>query len=277
MVHLSEGCGKMAGIWSINTNPLTNPFCNKMAERDHLICSRCYSRSLVKGFFKHIKGGFESNSVALSCGKASVDTSGHDIIRMHSHGELINKTHLENMISIAKENEGTRFVLWTKRAELVREAKMPDNMYLVYSSPEINPIEPILPEGFDKTFSTYTKEYALESKQKINCEGKCRECMKCYTNNSIVHILEVVKSDQEAYEIALNGGEKKAALLKRLHEFSLDKPKVSLGELYKTFPEEEQYVIRARLNEAVKQTSLGEFRLPFKRVGKGEYKALGRN
>ena len=41
------------------------------------------------------------------------------IARFHSHGELINETHLINLVNIALHNPHCNFALWTKRFDII--------------------------------------------------------------------------------------------------------------------------------------------------------------
>ena len=67
--------------------------------------------------------------------------------------------------------------------------KKPDNLILIYSNPKLNkPLEK-LPKYFDKTFNNVTTD-----SQEINCDGKCQECMMCYTlGNKTQTIIEKAK------------------------------------------------------------------------------------
>lgn len=281
MVYLSEGCGKMEGIISINTNPFLNEFCNKMSQKEDTICNKCYSRAMLKGFFRHLQGRFSENTKELSTRvlkKEEMPEINEMYVRINSHGELVNKTHLMNIINIATNNDKTQFALWTKRAEMVRKELdlMPSNITLIYSTREINSIEPVIPHGFDKVFSTYTNEFVAKNEIEINCHGKCMQCKNCYKNPKFEFgkgpefINEIIKKDQRILK-----GESREALIKRLFDFAQGK-EVTLEEFYKAFPQEEQYVIRARLNEAVKKTvSTEDFRYRFERTRKSTYKSGG--
>ena len=58
--------------------------------------------------------------------------------RFNAHGELINLTHLENLVRIAKKNPHCNFALWTKRNDLIvkyfKTRDKPKNFILVYSN-----------------------------------------------------------------------------------------------------------------------------------------------
>ena len=194
--------GKLAGIFAINTNPLTNKFCMEMVKTNY-ICENCYSVSMLNGVRKNTIPKFQRNSLMLSnyiLNRAQILNFvpievGTDIFRLHSHGELINLIHLKNFIEIANVFPNTIFVLWTKRKDLIDTLahEIPENMIIIYSNPVIN-VAIKVPEHFDKVFTIYTKDYMKANNIKINCGGrKCRKCMICYKKNDITIINELLK------------------------------------------------------------------------------------
>ena len=43
-----------------------------------------------------------------------------------------------------------------------------------------------------KTFNSVPKDYA--NKNEVNCSGKCKDCLKCYTiTDTTKHIIEYIK------------------------------------------------------------------------------------
>ena len=60
----SVGSGKMEDITSLNTNTLTNDFCNKMKYTE-TICKQCYSHSMLNTYRKNCVPKFEKNSIFL--------------------------------------------------------------------------------------------------------------------------------------------------------------------------------------------------------------------
>tara|TARA_R100000951_G_C2596713_1_gene166891 strand:- start:64 stop:510 length:447 start_codon:yes stop_codon:yes gene_type:complete len=116
--------------------------------------------------------------------------------RFNAHGELINLTHLENLVRISKKNPHCSFALWTKRNDLVvkyfKTREKPSNFILVYSNPKISTIMPKPPKYFDRTFNNVLEH---EHKEKQNCTGqKCKDCRLCYTiGNGVNTIVEMVK------------------------------------------------------------------------------------
>jgi hypothetical protein len=122
-------------------------------------------------------------------------------IRLHSIGELINTTHLDNFYRICESMPDHHFGLWSKRADLFRryEYCRPDNLKLIYSNPAIDrPIDRVPLElsryGFTGVFNVVSYDYAINNRVKITCRGKCIECLKCYTGPAVV--TELIKKDQ---------------------------------------------------------------------------------
>ena len=202
-IIISKMSGKLAGFYSINTNPLDNPFCNKMANIPGSICEQCYSRRMLKTLRKSCNRSWSENGFVLSKevmdAKHLPDLSGlhcNGAFRFSSHGEIINETHLTNLCTIAARNPGVTFGLWTKRTDMVQKHRdqIPSNVVLIASTRWVDIAQPSVPDGFDKIFSVYTKAFAERHAIPINCTGHCKECMLCYRkDNGITHINETVK------------------------------------------------------------------------------------
>lgn len=150
-VHVSRGSGKLAGIRSINTNPLTNEFCRAaslcppdlLPDKKKLICRQCYSIKMLKTFRKNCVPAFQRNSnllrrAFLELRQFPPPFKPGEHVRFNSHGELINAHHLSNLYDICKFNPEVKFSLFTKRAELIRAHITPDNLTLIYSNPIID-------------------------------------------------------------------------------------------------------------------------------------------
>lgn len=193
--------GKLKGIIGINTNPLTNSFCQKMAKDPKTICSLCYSQKMLKGVRMNCVPKF--NRVGDILSKSIIPFEDIPIIkekiaRFSAHGELINMNHLINCVNIAKANPHTTWGLWTKRIDFVKALDkmkiiVPDNIIMIYSNPQMNTAIQI-PKGFHKVFSVYSKTFADEEHVHINCGGKkCLACKLCYSMVTTNVINEVVK------------------------------------------------------------------------------------
>ena len=192
-VKISTMSGKLEGLQAINTNTLSNPFCGAMRATDS-ICAKCYSAAMLSGSRKNCVPAFEHNSEMLSgalltARQIPVINARH--FRFHGHGELINKTHLENFYRIAEANPGTIFALWTKRQALIRTGRArPANVILIYSNPRLDRIMTKAPKAFDKVFNNVPKDYTGAA----NCTGqKCIDCMACYTHGGTDVIVEHAK------------------------------------------------------------------------------------
>jgi len=161
------------------------------------ICKSCYAATMEKQF-KGLRINIQANGDMLS----SRILERHELprindlsFRFHSTGELINEIHFINFINIALDNPRTRFVLWSKRSDIIKKAltkrSLPDNFKLVFSNAKIDSKDIKPPQHFIKVFSVYSKGNPTEAA--INCHGKCLDCMKCYSDNSITNIREVIK------------------------------------------------------------------------------------
>ena len=199
-IKISVGNGKMQGLSSINTNTMTNLFClNQCKFKDD-----CYSKRHINRF-RNNANAWELNSDKLSSQLINYDLLpkffNTKVIRFHSHGELINDTHLINFINICIKNPDITFTLWTKRNDLIKKyfdeyyntgsyRDKPDNLILIFSNSKFNAPMKKIPLYFDKTFNVITKDSDI----KPNCIGKCKDCMICYTKNSKeTQIIEVLK------------------------------------------------------------------------------------
>ena len=195
MYHWSKMSGKLIGIPALNTDTTSNKYCIKMSKTD-TICGSCYSWNMLKTFRKNSVPSFKRNSKFLS---AEV----HDpkyllpvssiIARFNGHGEIINEAHFINIINICKNQPNTTFTLWTKRKDIInkvcKDYKLPKNLIMIYSNPVINTIMKKVPKHFHKVFNNVTN-----NSDKINCIGKCIECLKCYNlKDKTEQIIEVVK------------------------------------------------------------------------------------
>jgi hypothetical protein len=195
-VHISVMSGKLKGISAINTNTVTNKFCQKM-QKGNNICKHCYSQAMLTGSRKNCQDSFQRNSDLLS----SRALLPHEIpiinaawFRFHGHGELINMQHFHNLCSIAFSNPQTTFALWTKRKDIVWEyydhvSSPPANLILIYSNPKLDKVMTEPPRVFDKVFNNIT-----DNTRPALCTGqKCMDCLECYRFEGADVIVEHVK------------------------------------------------------------------------------------
>jgi hypothetical protein len=232
-LHISKGAFKLDKIDNISTNTKTNDYCIKQHKKQNTICFKCYS---FKGldFRKNMIPLLQNNSDLLSKNIIDINflpTIYNIYFRFNSHGELINKIHLQNLINIVNKNNHCNFALWTKRFDLIKKYfdnnVKPDNLILIYSNPKLDKPMNKPPKYFDKTFNNviklsykdyfnkYTmfidkkdinKEFKSNIKKQydiykndfnknnnVNCYEKCIDCLKCYTKNNITTIIEKAK------------------------------------------------------------------------------------
>ena len=200
-VKISKMSGKLKELQAINTNTLTNDYCKRMngCKNDKVICTMCYSHYMLSTFRKNCTGAFQHNSNMLST-KILDDKSfpkfsdKNDIIRLHAHGELINTTHMYNLITMVNLNPTKMFSLYTKRADIINKVfnhmNKPINLILVYSNPIIDKPMTTIPNHFDKVFNVLKQKH----QEKINCGAKnCNTCRLCYKKGGTNIIYEELK------------------------------------------------------------------------------------
>lgn len=204
-IHISVMTGKLDGLRAISTNTRTNDYCikqNASGDPDN-ICTKCYSHTMLSSYRKNMQPALQRNSDALSSRILATQELPRildAVFRFDAHGELINDTHLANIVAIANHNPRTSFALWTKRNDLVAKhfrnpanAK-PANLILIYSNPKISSIMKRPPKHFDRTFNNVLEHEHVEQQ---NCTGqKCADCLLCYTPvaaNGVTTIVEKVK------------------------------------------------------------------------------------
>ena len=187
--------GKLVDIPAINTNTLTNEYCQKMhSSNARCICTECYSFAMLEGSRKNCAPAWEKNSILLKSNILKELPQFNSLyVRFHGHGELINETHFINYLLITEHNPKTTFSLYTKRHKLVKKVletrEKPQNLILVYSNPIKDRVTDKKPQYFDKVFNTVTQENAQD-----NCTGrKCIECLACYQFDGDSVLVERVK------------------------------------------------------------------------------------
>jgi len=199
-VHISKMTGKLDGFQAISTNTMTNQFCIKQnaSNKEDNICTKCYSHTMLKSYRKNMQPSLQRNSDLLSdkvLEHNQLPTILNAFFRFNAHGELINETHLINLVNIALHNQHCNFALWTKRNDIIAKYfkynDKPKNLILVYSNSKISNIMQKLPKHFDKTFNNVLEH---EHQEKQNCTGQqCKNCLLCYQHNEVTTIVEKVK------------------------------------------------------------------------------------
>jgi hypothetical protein len=192
--------GKLEGFKSISSNTITNPYCikqNASSDSDN-ICTKCYSHSMLKSYRKNMQASLERNTQALGNSILPIDvlpTIMEAFFRFNAHGELINETHLINLVNIAIKNPHCNFALWTKRNDIIQKYfdtnVKPSNLILIFSNSKISKVMSKPPKHFDKTFNNVLEH---EFKDLQNCSGQqCKNCLLCYKHNDVTTIVEKVK------------------------------------------------------------------------------------
>ena len=164
-----------------------------------IICSDCYSWALLQGFRKNVAVALQRNSDLLGSrvlAQKELPRIKDKEFRFNAHGELINETHLQNLINIAQWNSQTMFSLWSKRKGLIKNyfdrQKKPSNLILIYSNPVKDTVQTKPPAWFNKVFNNV---YADNFVDQQNCTGqKCKDCLLCYQKNTTNVIVEKVKN-----------------------------------------------------------------------------------
>lgn len=203
LIKVSTGLtGKMTGMTVITTAMSNNEHCRKLASIKGTICAHCYSQRSLS-YRKQMKTCYEKNGKLLSekiIPDNQIPYINSAICRLESHGDIINETHLENYINIAKKNPHCTFALWTKQYSILlryfKNHTQPENMIIVVSGLMLN--KPINLKPFEnlgmavKSFTVYDK---IEGRTKeINCGGRrCIDCRRCYTKDSDKYINELLK------------------------------------------------------------------------------------
>lgn len=190
-VHVTVGGGKMKGIPSVNTSSLKNKFCEVASKVKGSVCSVCYSNRLTK-FRKQLEIKITLNSKLLSerrLQEHELPAFNNLFVRFNSFGEIINETHMENLIAIAERNPYTTFGLWTKRSDIVLKFRKRDNIKYIFSVSKLDGKipKPEVLEYFDKAF------IVVSDNTGVNCSGACLDCRLCYTDNDITIIKEQKK------------------------------------------------------------------------------------
>ena len=202
-IHISTMVGKLDGLKAISTNTVTNAFCIKMNSQGDTICRACYSHGMLKSYRKNMQPALQRNSDKLSdrlLDQSELPTLLDAFLRINAHGELINKTHLENICLIAEHNPHCNVALWTKRKDIVnklfKNRDKPVNLILVYSNPRVGKIIDTVPKNFDKVFNNVAFE---DHQDRQNCTGQqCKSCLACYKFGGTDIIVEAVKLNGRA-------------------------------------------------------------------------------
>ena len=196
---------KMDNIRSLNTSLTLNKHCQENRANKNSICAHCYSYVSEKRYpSSHTMWALNYNVLSTQRLKNNEIPvfKNDEIFRFNAHGDLINRTHYNNLVKIAKKNPHVKFALWTKNLDIVDAgtgiADL-DNLTHVYSDLYLNNLDDIkLPTGFDKVFKVYdTKTLRANKDIKVNCCQSCFDCQLCYEKNDTAVIIEKIKSSSK--------------------------------------------------------------------------------
>ena len=191
--------GKMEGIPALNTDTTTNKFCIAKSKDENSICSKCYSWNMLKTFRKNAVPRFKMNSDILSSRVLDMNELVRpktNNVRFNGHGEIINTNHVQNIVNYALFYPQVTFTLWSKKKALIQsffnKHDKPVNLLLIYSNEIVGTVYKSVPKHFDKVFNVVSHGNSRD--YEINCEGKCIDCMKCYSlNDTTEQIIEKIK------------------------------------------------------------------------------------
>ena len=209
-IHTTQGKDKTQDLLSVNTDTCSNEECVKTQKAIELlrasgkpcnkVCGYCYSYCSLNAYRQSMRPALKRNSIALSSSiipSSELPTYNSAILRFQAHGDLINVTHLHNLVNIALNNPHVTFGLWTKRTSIVRaftkQHSIPSNVVMIYSNPIVNRIIKTPPNGFQKVFNAVTVKHTEQHNTPINCDSACVKCRKCYLGSETV-IVEQLKS-----------------------------------------------------------------------------------
>ena len=187
-LHYTKHRGKLSGLYSLSTSPLTNEFC-KAAKAE--ICKKCYASRLAS-FRSNVESRLLDNSAKLAGTLPSealiipehIRKIGY--LRINSFGELINKHHARNIVRMAMLNPSVQITIWTKRPQLFREfAFIPENLHIIFSEATLN-VSADTAQAHLNVVKAYVPAvkaiYYVGEKSHgfAPCGDKCSECRRCY-------------------------------------------------------------------------------------------------
>lgn len=194
--------GKMHDFTMVTTSCLNNPLCKARRNNPKLVCSKCYSAAQLE-YQKTTREKFFINTLFYSSyelTKKDVPTiyTVNNVLRLESHGDVVNRIHAKNIYMIARHNKHLHCAIWSKNPWFFKGLQKPENMIFVYSIAELNRI--VTPETLkqvqkkynfvDKIFAVYDKETIKNHSLTVNCGGRdCMACLTCYKSRKQKNIV----------------------------------------------------------------------------------------
>lgn len=212
-IHICvDHTGKMDGIPSLSTSPLTNIRCQRRCKIPGTICSHCYSVAMQQRYHG-LDGALRHNSEILYHNVIPVEEwpvlFTYDIFRIESFGDLQTVIQGINYINFMKRNPCISFGVYTKNPDILAAALAmcgydhckPSNMVVNYSSPYINVSNDATYYRYEWLIDhifTVVDENGVDDiggPSAINCGARhCNTCRKCYKAGGPLHIWEALKS-----------------------------------------------------------------------------------
>lgn len=214
-IHFTlDHTGKMRGMWSLSTSPLTNSRCCHRSKCKGAICSQCYSLSMQRRYHG-LDHALRANSDILYHSVTPVNEwpviVSKTKFRLESFGDLATIVQAINYINFCLRNPAVNIAIYTKNPDILSAAfemvgggpktGKPANMIVNYSSPYVNIVNDATYQRYewmiDHVF-TVVDEIGLDAiggPAAVNCGARsCDECERCYKHDGALHIWEVIKS-----------------------------------------------------------------------------------
>lgn len=212
-VHICvDHTGKMTGIPSLSTSPLTNDRCQGRCKIPGTICSHCYSVAMQQRYHG-LDRVLRRNSEILYHHVIPVEEwpvlFTYEVFRIESFGDIATIIQGINYINFMLRNPCVSFGVYSKNPDLYAAALAmcgfdhckPANMVFNYSSPYINVSNDATYVRYewmiDHVFTVVDKNGVdnIGGAAAINCGARrCNACRKCYKHGGPVHIWEALKS-----------------------------------------------------------------------------------
>lgn len=200
IIHISKGNKKLGkDIYTFNTLPGNDYVklkdgdcvCNVKGTCD-CNCEGCYAIKGLKAYYKSVAPANGENTLIMrenrKFGFDSISQyckdKGVKVFRWHSSGEIMDLDYLREMCRVAKENSEVKFYFYTKRFDLIKKVKLPDNLVCNLSEWKGNLGKDefkgmnrfVLDDGSDKNIAKLW-----------HCPGykgvKCSDCGVCWKNH----------------------------------------------------------------------------------------------
>lgn len=183
-IHISLGNSKMGKIPSFSVLPIIT--CKNCSE-----CSKyCYASKNCYEFNSNILNLAE-NTAMMKVRPDKVEKEINDFLnnsttiykyfRFNVAGDIFTMTYLQVVVSIAKNNPFTRFLVFTKNYDLMNnyfsDHEKPDNLAIVFSKWSNTEIDN--PLNFPVAQVNIPSETVIDENS-FHCNGDCTSCLECW-------------------------------------------------------------------------------------------------